>query len=160
MHRIWTSLTTMAVGGAAVAMSPAEIDASSAGIGSADGIGATALTPHRLARRPGRDGFPGALVELESCVAAAAPLRSKINQHGIGKRTWQLGQPVGCFQSPPKKSQDGGRARSAWLSVILLLLFTENNTYAVVNAAAFCISSWCSAILLRNSSSFLSSSSC
>lgn len=69
-HRVWTSLTT-ALGGAAVAVSAAELDTSAAG------IAATALTPHRLARRPpGRDGFPDALIELESGVATAAPLRN------------------------------------------------------------------------------------
>lgn len=93
----------MAVGGAAFAVSVAELDTSSAGIGSAAGIGATALTPHRLARRPaGRDGFPGALNELEPGSAAAAPLRSKEKIMAFGKRTRHLGQPVLYFRIPSR----------------------------------------------------------
>lgn len=68
----------MIVGVAAFTVSAAELDNTSAAIGSAAGIGAIALTPHRLARRlPGRDEYPGVLIELESGVAAAVPLKSK-----------------------------------------------------------------------------------
>lgn len=103
-NRIWTSLTTTAVGGEAFAVSSAELDTSAAGIGSEAGVGATALTPHRLARRPpGRDGFPGAL-ELESGVAAAAPLRNKKRRNimAFDKRTrGNLVLPMWCFRIAP-----------------------------------------------------------
>lgn len=78
----------MAMGGEAVAVSIAELDTSSAGIGCDAGIGATALTPHRLARRPpGRDGFPGSSIEHESGVAAAPPLRKRNIMALVCKRT-------------------------------------------------------------------------